>query len=417
MSAVHAEVAIAERRPAMGEFIVIIAMMMAMTALSIDIMLPAFPAMRDYFGLNDANAVQLVITWYVLGFAGGQILYGPLSDRYGRKPVLLVGLIVYALGSVVTFLAPDFESLLIARAVQGVGCAAPRVIAIAMVRDMFGGRRMARVMSFVMMIFIMVPVIAPSIGEGLLLFGQWQWIFLFLLTVSLLLMLFTQLRLPETRASEDREPLSLAWLVKAFATTVGTRQTLGYTLATGFVFGCLMGYINSAQQILGSLYGLGSYFPLVFGIITIALALAAMTNGRLVERVGMRRLSHAALVGFFAVAVIHVVIAVSMPGPPPLVVFCGLLALDLFCFGFIMPNFNAMAMEPLQRIAGTASSFVGCLTTGGAALFGWVIGQQYDGTVLPLTGGYAILSAVALVIVLVTEKGKLFQSLHGEASP
>jgi len=203
------------------------------------------------------------------------------------------------------------------------------------------------------------------------------------------------------------------WLARAVWQVVSTRQTLGYTVAIGFIFGCLMGYINSVQQILEDIYELDALFPLVFAAIAVALAGASLTNGALVKRHGMRRLSHRALVGFIAVAAIHATIAIIYDGQPPLVMFAGLLAVDLFLFGFIMPNFNAIAMDPLREIAGTGSSFVGFFTTGAGALLGWAVGQAFDGTVVPLTVGYLVLSLVALVAVAWTERGKLFQPQSG----
>jgi DHA1 family bicyclomycin/chloramphenicol resistance-like MFS transporter len=399
--------------PSLPALITVIASMMGLAALSIDIMLPALPAISDSFGLADPNQRQLVITFYLFGFAAGQLLYGPLSDSFGRKPVLIVGLAIYAAASLATYLATDYSMLLLARAVQGIGCAAPRIIALAVVRDLYSGRQMARVMSFVMMVFIIVPVIAPSIGEGLLLIGDWRWIFLFLLLASGAILILTAWRLPETRPVEQRAPMSLQWLKHAIWRVVSTRQTLGYTIATGFIFGCLMSYINSAQQILEGIYGLDELFPVVFGAIAIALAGASVTNGALVRQHGMRRLSHSALIGFVLVAAIHAIVAISSVGPPPIAVFAGFLAVNLFLFGFLMPNFNAIAMEPLREIAGTGSSFIGFFTTGSAAILGWLVGQSFDDTVVPLTIGYVVLSAIALIVVTVTERGRLFRAVTG----
>lgn len=397
------------RAPGMAEFVVIIASMMALTALSIDVMLPALPAIGRAYGLEEPNARQLVVTFYVLGFALGQIIYGPLSDSFGRKPVLLAGLGIFAVASVATLVAGDYTTLLLARAAQGFGGGAPRVIALAIVRDLYGGRKMARIMSFAMMVFIIIPVIAPGIGEMLMLAGRWSWVFAFLLLIALALMAAT-LRLPETRPGHLREKLSVAWLAGAARQVFGTRETVGYTAATGFVFGCLMAYINTAQQIFVGIYKLGPYFPLAFGGIALAMAPAAILNARLVERVGMRRLSHLALAGFLTAALVNLALALVLTGPPPLPVFMALLGVNLFCFGFIMPNFNALAMEPLQRVAGTASSFIGFFTTGAGAVFGWVVGQQFAGTVVPLLAGYAALSAAALTIVVLTERGRAFEA-------
>lgn len=395
---------------AMPRFTVFIAMMaslMALTALSIDIMLPAFPEIRDEFALEGTNGQQLVVTLYVLGFAFGQIFFGPLSDRFGRKPVLLGGLAVYAAASIVCLVVERFDLLLAARFVQGAANASPRVVTIAIVRDIYGGRRMAEVMSFVMMVFIIVPVIAPLLGSGLLLFGSWHLIFGFLFLFSVAVLAWMALALPETRPPESREPLSAKWLLGAFAETVRTRATFGYTVATGTVFGAMMGYINSSQQIFAGIYDAGAWFPVLFGMVAAALAVAALLNSQLVMRLGMRRISHAALIGFVVTGCLHAAVGWFW-GAPPLWLFVGMLALNLFCFGLIMPNFNSIAMEPMGRIAGTASSFVGAVTTGLAALLGWIVGQSYDGTVMPLLLGFAGFGAIALVIVLIVERGRLF---------
>lgn len=394
--------------PSFGEFIAMMAALMALTALSIDVMLPALPQIRDEFGLADPNAMQLVVTAYVVGFAAGQLLHGPLSDRFGRKPVLVAGLAVYALAAAACLVAGSFAILLAARVVQGAANAAPRVVAVAVVRDVYGGRRMSEVMSFVMMVFIIVPVLAPTVGGLILLFGSWHLIFAFLFLFAAVCVAWMWPRLPETRGPEAREPLSAAWLAAAVREAGTNRLTLGYTLAIGAIFGALMGYINSAQQIFVEVYRLGAWFPAVFGGVAAAMAVASFTNSRLVGRIGMRRVSHAALLGFVAVALLHLGIDL-VAGPPPLPLFVALLAACLFCFGLVMPNFNAIAMEPMGRIAGTASSFVGAITTALAAALGAYIGLHYAGTVTPLLAGFAGCGLAGLAIVLVTERGRLFR--------
>ncbi|MFO1208391.1 MAG: multidrug effflux MFS transporter [Amaricoccus sp.] len=403
----QAEPAVAAPMPRFAEFVGMIAALMALTALSIDVMLPALPQIRDEFGLADPNRQQLVITAYVTGFALGQLFYGPLSDWLGRRTVLLPGLAIYAAASFACFAAPSFEALLLARFVQGLANAAPRVVAIAIVRDVYGGRRMAEVMSFVMMVFIVVPVLAPTVGGLFLLVGSWHLIFAFLFAISLAFAVWMAFRLPETRPPAMREPLSVRWLLDAFGEAVRHRQTLGYTLATGVIFGSLMGYINSAEQIFVEVYGLGRLFPIVFGACAAALAVASFLNSRLVGRLGMRRISHGAMLGFAGLSLLHLAIALAT-GRPPLAVFVVLLALTLLCFGLMMPNFNALAMEPMGRIAGTASSFVGAVTTAVGAALGLVVGQLYDGTVIPLIAGFAASGTAGALIVLLTERWRLF---------
>ena len=291
--------------PRFAEFVTLMAALMALTALSIDVMLPALPQMRAEFGIDDANLQQLVLTSYVVGFAVGQIFHGPLSDWLGRKPVLLVGLSVFALASFLCLAAHSFEALLAARFLQGLACAAPRVVAVAVVRDTYGGRRMAEVMSFVMMVFIVVPVVAPTLGSVILLFGTWNLIFAFLCAFALAVLVWSGLRLPETHPAAAREPMTLGWVARAFGQALTTPQTCGYTLATGVIFGSLMGYINSAQQIFVETYAAGAWFPALFGCVAATLALAAFFNSRFVMTLGMRKVSHAALLGFCATALLH----------------------------------------------------------------------------------------------------------------
>lgn len=399
------------KAPGFPEFVGLMASLMAMTALSIDVMLPALPLIREDYGVADVNSQQLVVTLYVLGFGAGQLFYGPLSDRFGRKPVLGFGLLLYAAASFWCMMASSFEGLLAARFLQGVANAAPRVIAVAVIRDTYGGRRMAEVMSFVMIVFIIVPAIAPAIGSVILLAGEWHTIFGFLGLVSVAILAWTTLRLAETRPPALREPLSIRWLAGAFRQTLTTRQTFGYTMAVGLVFGGMMSYVNTAQQIYVETYDVGAAFPILFGLVAAALAAAAVINSRLVMRVGMRRMGHSALVGFVGVALLHLALEV-LAGPLPIWLFVAVMMGQLFCFGFIMPNLNALAMEPMGRIAGTASSFVGAVTTGLAALLGWIVGQAFDGTALPLCLGFAVYGSAGLVAAFVTERGRLFRAVE-----
>lgn len=391
-----------------AEFVALIALLMGLTALAIDIMLVALPDITRTYAIAEPNQRQLVVTSYLVGFAVGQPFYGPLSDRFGRKPMLTVGLLIFALGALGAALAPSFGWLLAARAVQGLGTAAPRVIAIAIVRDRFAGRGMAEVMSFVMMVFIIIPVIAPLVGEGIVMVGTWPWIFGFMFLVAALTLAWLVLRLPETRPKEDRVALSGHALASAFRQVATTRQAVGYTIALGFMFGSLMSYIGSAQQIFVDVYRLGSLFPFVFGGIAAVMALASLTNARLVGRIGMRRVSHVALIGYVAAAA--VLASLGFPEHPPLWGLVLFLTVAFYCFGLVAPNFNALAMEPLGRVAGMASSFIGFYTTAAGAFFGWLTGQAFDGTVRPLTVGFAVFGILALAVVLKTEGGRLMQT-------
>jgi DHA1 family bicyclomycin/chloramphenicol resistance-like MFS transporter len=380
------------------------ALLMALTALSIDIMLPSLDSIAKVFKLTDPNDRQGVVTSYFLGLAAGQLVYGPLSDRFGRKRVLLIGLGIYLVGSLTALLAGSFMHLLAARVIQGFGGAASRVLAVAIIRDLFTGRQMARVMSIAMMVFIVVPVFAPAVGQGLMKLGDWSWPFRFLLLVGTVAGVWSFFRLPETRALGEAAQHAPEGFANAFRIALTTRVTFGYMLAIGFLFGCLASYIGSAQQVFVETYKLGDAFPVAFGAVASVMAGAAFVNSQLVQTYGMRRVSHSALVGFMAAAI--ALAGISLATQPPLLVFAPLAACIFFCFGLTMPNFNAIAMQPLGRIAGTASSLIGFYTTSAGALFGVVVGRMFDGTVRPLCVGFAVLSLLAGLTVLAVEGRK-----------
>jgi DHA1 family bicyclomycin/chloramphenicol resistance-like MFS transporter len=289
-------------------FVALVAALMALNALAVDIMLPALPQIGAALSVAEPNDRQAVITAYLAGFGLGQFAMGVLSDRFGRRPVLLVGLAAYAAGAALCAAAPDFTLMLAARMAQGLGAAAPRVIVTALVRDCYSGRRMAQVTSLAMMTFMAVPVLAPSIGQAILFAGSWRMIFAFLVIYAGALLALTASRLPETLPPEWRRPISLRGLRRSLAAVLGSRQTVGYALASGVFFGALFAFLASAQQILAELYGLGVWFPVVFGGIALAIAASAFANSVLVGRFGMRALSHGAATVF---TVISLVLAVT----------------------------------------------------------------------------------------------------------
>ncbi len=395
--------------PGFTEFVAIIALMMGITAFSIDNLLPAFSHIGAYFRVAEPNNLQLVVTAYMVGFGVMQIVFGTISDVIGRKKALMAGLVIYAAGCVIAMLADSFTMLLVARAIQGLGSAAARVLAVAIVRDRFQGRDMARVMSFSMMVFLIIPVIAPSIGSGILFLGEWHMIFGAMLTLCLILSIWFGLRMPETLHPEFRVPFSMKAIFAAMRLTVTNRRAFGYSTAVGLMMSCLMAYIAVCQQTFeNGIYHLGLLFPVVFAVVAGVMALASFINAKLVRRVGMRRLSHFGMIGFTLMGLAQVVAALAFDGPPPIVLYCGLLALSQALFALTVPNFNSIAMEPLGAVAGTASSFIGFYTTLLAAGLGMLVGRTFDGTVLPLSMGYFVLGALAILIVLWSEKGRLF---------
>lgn len=395
------------------EFVVIVAAIMALNPLAMDLMLPALPDVGSAFHLVGANRVQAVLSVFLTGFGIGQFVIGPLSDRFGRRPILLGGLVVYGIASLLAIIAPSFETLLLARALQGLGSAAARVIATTIVRDCYSGRRMASVMSLAMMIFISVPVIAPSIGQAIMLLAQWRGVFIALLIYGVLTLAWIAIRLPETLPVSERKSLAIGEVTKNFIQAITNRQTIGYALAAGSVQGLLFGYVLCSQQIFTGIYRLGHYFPLAFAAIAIGVALAGFVNSRIVGRHGMRKISHIALVGQLAVSLI--MLAAALAGWLSLPLFMILSTANLFAFGLIFSNFAALAMEPQGHIAGTASSLFGSVTTLIGILIGYAIGQYYDGTLVPLAIGALLSSILALVVVMTVEKGRLFTS-HKQAA-
>jgi DHA1 family bicyclomycin/chloramphenicol resistance-like MFS transporter len=393
-----------------AEFVVAIATIMSLNPLAMDMMLPALPEIGSAFHIDVANRLQMVLSAFLIGFGVGQFVIGPLSDSFGRRPVLLGGMILYCFASLLAIAAPSFETLLLARALEGLGTAATRVIATSVVRDCYAGRRMASVVSLAMMVFIAVPVVAPSFGQAVMLLTQWRGIFVVLMLYGTLALLWSALRLPETLPVSERRPFAVGAMLDAFRRTLTNRQTLGYALATGGIQGSLFGYVFSSQQVFTGVYRLGHYFPLAFAAIAAAIAVAGFLNARLVGRIGMRVISHGALVGSLVVALLT--FAAARMDVLPLPLFMALSALMMFSFGLTFANFTALAMEPQRQNAGTASSLYGSITTLLGIGAGTVIGQHFDGTLVPFASGFLLCTLAALAVVIVTEKGRLFQPHH-----
>lgn len=395
--------------PGMGfkEFVGLIAALMATNALGVDSMLPALQQIGGALGVANANEKQWIITAYLLGFGGAQIFYGTLVDRYGRKPILLWGLAGYVVFSLLVAGSWSFEMILAARALQGVAAAVSRVVAVSIVRDCYAGRLMARVMSLSFIVFLGVPVLAPSLGQLVMLVAPWRWIFVGLAAFGFAVLAWVAVRLPETLHEDDRTPIALLTVARTFGMIFANRAWLGYTVAMTMIFGSLMGFINSAQQLFLYVFRIPVFFTAIFALIAGCIAVASLLNARLVERLGMRLLSHSALLGFIAISGIHALVALL--GLETVWTFTVLQAAMMFCFGLLVGNFGALAMEPLGHVAGTAASAQGFLSTVGGAVIGFLIGQSYNGTDVPLTLGFLGAGVATLAIVLVTEGGRLFR--------
>jgi MFS transporter, DHA1 family, multidrug resistance protein len=389
------------------EFVAVIASIMALNPFAMDMMLPALPSIGAAFHVSDPNHAQLVLSIFLVGFGVGQFVMGPLSDRFGRRAVLLGGMAVYCVASGLAIGTQSFETFLLARALQGLGTSATRVIATSIVRDCYAGRQMASVMSLAMMVFIAVPVIAPSFGQAVLLMAQWRGIFVVLMIYGLIVLTWSALRMPETLPVTMRKSLAISAVLGAYRQTITNRQTLGYALAAGGVQGALFAFVFSSQQVFTEVFHLGHAFPLAFAAVAVGVAIAGFVNSRLVGRLGMRVISHAALVGFCLIAAVMLLAEITQTLSLPL--FMALAALMMFTFGLMVANFTALAMEPQGHIAGTASSLYGSITTLLGIGIGVAIGQHYDGTLVPFSTGFFLCTLAALAVVLVTEKGRLFK--------
>ena len=404
--------ATAARLGGMGkiEFIALMAALMALNALAIDIMLPGLQQIGAALGVEDENQRQFVVSAYLFGFGLAQLAYGPISDRFGRRKPMLFGLTVYVLASLAAVAVPTFAGLLALRFIQGIGSAAMRVITISIVRDIYGGRAMAEVMSLIMMVFMVVPVIAPGTGQVILFFGDWHLIFLFMAVIAIAIGIWMYIRIPETLRPEDVRPFTLRSVLDGFRIVLTNRLALCYAVASMFIFGALFGFINSAQQVYVGIYELGAWFALAFAAIGALMAVLSFVNATFVGRFGMRRLSHASLLGFIGITFLWLLVQYFGPQPMPFPLFLAFFGLAMFQFGWIGSNFNSLAMEPLGHVAGTASSVLGFMGTLGGALIGAMIGQAFDGTALPMVAGFFAVSIIGLIFVLIGERGRLFRS-------
>jgi DHA1 family bicyclomycin/chloramphenicol resistance-like MFS transporter len=401
-------------RPGSREIVVLLAGLMALNAFAIDAMIPALPAIGADLDVASHNNRQLVVVTYFLGFGVGQIFWGPLADRFGRKPILATGVALYTGFALLCGIAASFELLIAGRVAMGASAAVTRVLVVAMVRDLFEGEAMARVMSLVFMVFMLVPVLAPNIGQGILLIGPWRAIFWVLAGYGALMWLWSFLRLPETLHPEYRRKLNLAEIGQGVKIAATDRLSLGYTAALTAVFGGLTAYIASIQQIVFDVFAAPHLIGLVFAAVAAPMAVASWGNARVVGRFGLRRTGHAGLIGFVGVTAAHLAVAEMIA--EPLWLFVAMMGLTFVAFAFTTSNFGTLAMRNMAPIAGTASSFQGVTGTIGGALIGLTIGQAFDGTQLPFLVGLALCGMIAFGLVLWTERGRLFGALERAAA-
>lgn len=385
-------------RPALRgpEFIALAAFMMSVFALSIDVMIPALAVIGRDLGVSGANDTQYIVSVLVLGMALGQMLYGPLSDSAGRKPAIYAGLALFIVGTIITLVANDFPTMLAGRFLQGLGAAGPRIVTMALVRDQYAGAAMARVMSIIITVFIAGPIVAPFIGQGILLVASWRVNFALLLVLGVAVLAWFAVRQTETLAAAAHRPFALRPIAAAALETCTTRAAIGHTVASGFAFGAIFGYINSARQIFQDIYAVGDYFPFYFSGLALAVGVATISNSRLVAKIEMRLLCRASAIAQAAMSIIFFGVSYAFDGVPPLSGMMIYLAAMFFCLGILFGNLNALAMQPLGHIAGVGASVVGSISLLIAVTLGTLIGQYFDGTFLPLVGGFAILSLLTI---------------------
>lgn len=396
----------AQQKPIMKfrEFVALMAMMMSLTALSIDAMLPALTQIGTDLGVTEANDNQLIIATLFLGLAIGQLFYGPLSDAFGRKPGVYVGLVFFTAGCLVSIFAATLPVMLVGRALQGFGLSGTRTISVAIVRDRFKGDQMAQVMSFVMATFILVPCIAPFLGQGILYIAHWSYIFWTILGLGFALFVWFHTRQQETLPKDKRIKFQRRMMLVAAKEVFTTRTSMCYTLAAGFISSAFVGFLNSSQQIFQVQFELKDDFPLFFALVALSVGIASFVNGRMVLKHGMKKMVNWAALGVFFFSSLFLVIMLGFMPTPSLLLFMIYLCATVFCTGILFGNLNSLAMEPLGHIAGMGAAIVGSVSTFISVPFGTYIGMCYNGTVLPLVVGFSIFGLLTIIVVRVSGK-------------
>ncbi|MCP9482102.1 multidrug effflux MFS transporter [Shimia sp. CNT1-13L.2] len=383
------------------EFVALCAMMFATIAFSIDAMLPALPEIGQELSPDNLNRAQLILTSFVLGMGIGTFFTGPLSDAFGRKPVLLGGAVLYTVCAFIGWLSQSLELVLAARLFQGIGAAGPRIVTLAIIRDLFSGREMARIVSLAMMIFTLVPAIAPSLGAIIIAYSSWRGVFVAFMLFSILTGLWFALRIPEPLAQEDRRPFRLSLLISGMKEMWAIPSVRTSILVQSLCFGVLFAMISSVQPIFDTTFGQNDEFPLWFGGIALVSGSASLLNAWLVVRVGMRFLVTVALGAQVLCSATMLVLCLILPPSLPLFLAFVLWQTSVFFqVGMTLGNLNALAMEPLGHMAGTAASVMGAIATVLGTMIAVPIGLAFDGTPLPLAIGIGISSVVGYALML-----------------
>lgn len=381
------------------EFVTIIALVTSLSALAIDAMLPALGSITEELSLVDPNRAQLVISFIFIGMSIGQLIYGPLSDARGRKGPLQLGLVIFICGSLISALSKDFEVMLFGRLLQGLGAASTRVVTTAIIRDYYSGEQMAKVISLVMMIFVIVPALAPTVGQIILAHYNWRAIFYLLMSLGFIGLAWFYFRMPESLAKSKRRDFSFENIKNASIETLSHKSAMAYTLASGLIFGAFIGYLTSSAQIFKDVFDQEENFPILFGTLALSIGSASFANSRLVMKHGMKNLTLKALNSLSLLAISYLLIASIFSLNSNLILFLLYMLCSFFCIGILFGNFNALAISPLGHIAGIATAIISSIQTFVFLILGTTIGQLYNYSVYPLVIGFLVLSVSSNIII------------------
>ncbi|AHA28149.1 MFS family multidrug efflux protein [Candidatus Liberibacter americanus str. Sao Paulo] len=380
-------------------------MLMAINSLGIDIILPCLPQISKFLGIENENHRQHLISFYLIGYGIAQIFYGPLSDRFGRKIVMICGLIVYIVSTIAVLFVSSFSEMLFVRFIQGIGGAAPRIITISIVRDIYDGKKMAKVLSIAMMIFMIIPIIAPSIGQIIMFFsGDWIGIFTCMGIGTTMITLWYYIRMPETLDPRDVRPLSFSLVKHSFSLIFKNKTAIYYNIANSLTMGAVLGFVNSSQQIYTEVYNLGHWFPIAFAIGGVAMSISSFVNSSLVDKFGVRIVSHYSLLSLLIITGIWLAFQINNGESISIFLFIFFFFLSSFQFGLINSNCSSISMEPFSNLAGTASSVFGFINTVISTIVGTIIGQSFNGTTYPITIGFFVISVLSILSVISIEK-------------
>jgi len=387
-----------KKKPSQFEFIALMASLMSIVALAIDALLPALDIIGHSIGTESNSENQLLIIMIFLGLGIGPLVFGPISDSLGRKPIVYVGFSIFIIASFICVNAPSIEVMVIGRILQGIGLSAPRTISIAIVRDTFNGDYMARIMSFITVVFLLVPIIAPALGKLVLEIYNWEAIFYFQLVVVLVVSLWFWFRQPETLHPEYRVKFTKSMLIDGTKELFKYKQTIGYTIISGFITGSFMVYLSTSQQIFQQQYNLKEEFPYIFAGLAISMGAASLSNGSVVVRFGMKKMATLALYSFFGISLLYIILFYNSANPS-IEILLAFFAFQFFSIGFLFGNLRALAMQPIAHIAGIGAAITGFISTIMAVPISALIGKYVEGTALPLFIGFLVCSILSIIVL------------------